>query len=223
MLPDDVAALLSAYGLRSPRAEIARDAAGAVAAARAIGHPVALKLVSDTLTHKSDVGGVLLGLADDTAVAAGWERLVAALASHGRAEAMRGALVQPMVTGTFEAVIGMTLDSQFGPLLMAGLGGKWVELHHDVSFRLHPLTIEDATEMVDALRARVLFAGYRGAPAGDREAYEDALLRVSQLVGDRPEIVELDLNPVVVGAPGCGVTVVDARIRVSPSGAGPRA
>ncbi len=222
MPPDDVEALLVAYGLRTPPSQVATDVAGAVAAARAIGYPVALKLVSETLTHKSDVGGVRLGLADDAAVADGWARLVAALAVHGEVAAMRGGLVQPMVTGTFEAVIGMTLDPQFGPLLMAGLGGKWVELHHDVAFRLHPLTLEDATEMVDALRARVLFAGYRGAPAGDRAAFEDALLRVSRLVGDRPEIVELDLNPVVVGEPGCGVTAVDARVRVSGAEPAPR-
>jgi acyl-CoA synthetase (NDP forming) len=194
-----------------------------VAAARAVGYPVALKLVSDTLTHKSDVGGVLLGLADDAAVEAGYAKLVAALESRGQRAAMRGALIQPMVTGTFEAVIGMTLDPQFGPLLMAGLGGRLVELHHDVAFRLHPLTAEDATGMVDAIRARALFAGYRGAPAGDRDAFEDALLRVSRMVGDRPDIVELDLNPVVVKAPGRGVTTVDARVRLAPSDPGPRA
>ncbi len=216
MRPADVAALLAAYGLRTPAERVATDVAGAVAAAREVGYPVALKLVSDTLTHKSDVGGVLLGLKDDAAVEAGFAGIVAAMTAHGQAAAMRGVLIQPMVTGTFEAVIGMTLDPQFGPLLMAGLGGRLVELHHDVSFRLHPLTVEDATSMVDAMRARALFAGYRGAPAGDRAAFEDAVLRVSRLVGDRADITELDLNPVVVGAPGRGVTVVDARVRLAP-------
>jgi acetyltransferase len=133
---------------------------------------------------------------------------------------MRGALVQAMVRGTLEAVIGMTLDPQFGPLLMAGLGGTRVEIHKDVAFRLHPLTIEDARAMVDALRARPLFDGYRGAPAADRDAFEDALLRVSRLVGDHPAIAELDLNPVVVGAPGQGAIALDARVRLA---TGPRA
>jgi len=127
---------------------------------------------------------------------------------------MQGALVQEMVTSGFEGVIGMTQDPQFGPLLMAGLGGKLVEIHKDVQFRLHPLTEQDAASMVDALRSRPLLDGYRDAPPADRAAFVDALLRVSCLVGDLPEIQELDLNPVAVLAPGAGVVIVDARMRV---------
>ncbi len=215
MEPDEVESLLAAYGLAAPASRVARDAASAVAAARAIGYPVALKLVSATLSHKSDVGGVVLDLADDLAVEQAFAAMAAGLVERGQGTAMQGALVQAMVKGPLEAVIGMTLDPQFGPLLMAGLGGTRVEIHKDVAFRLHPLTAEDAAAMVDALRSRPLFDGYRGAPPADRPAFEEALLRVSRMVGDRPEIAELDLNPVVVRGLGAGVVALDARIRLA--------
>jgi acyl-CoA synthetase (NDP forming) len=190
-----------------------------VAAARAIGYPVALKLVSRTITHKSDVGGVALDLADDAAVLRAATEMQAGLAALGRAGELEGFLVQAMVTPAYEGVIGMTQDPQFGPLLMAGLGGTRVEIHRDVAFRLHPLHKEDAEAMLDGLRSRPLFDGYRAAPPADRVAFAEAILRVSALVTDLPELAELDLNPVAVLEPGRGVRVVDARMRVLPDGA----
>jgi len=215
--PGAVSAILAAYGLHGAREREATDAEAAVRAAAAIGYPVALKLVSRTITHKSDVGGVALGLKDDDAVRRACGEVRARLEALGRENELDGFLVQEMVTASYEGVIGMTQDPQFGPLLMAGLGGTRVEIHRDVAFRLHPLHPEDAAAMLDGLRSRPLFDGYRGSPRADRAAYEDALLRVSALVGDLPELLELDLNPVAVLEPGRGVRVVDARIRVRPN------
>ncbi|MEP7027917.1 MAG: acetate--CoA ligase family protein, partial [Candidatus Eisenbacteria bacterium] len=212
--PAAVAEVLTAYGLNGAPERVAHDADQAAAAADALGYPVALKLVSATITHKSDVGGVILALEDAASVREAYGVLERRLSDLGRAGEFEGALVQRMIGAAYEGAIGMTLDPQFGPLLMAGLGGTLLEIHKDVAFRLHPLAREDAASMVESLRSRPLFDGYRAAAAADRAAFVDAILRVSALVGDLPEIVELDLNPVAVLAPGRGAIVVDARIRV---------
>jgi acetyltransferase len=157
---------------------------------------------------------VALGLLDDAAVRAAALAMRARLAALGKDGELDGFLVQSMVTPAYEGVIGMTQDPQFGPLLMAGLGGTKVEIHRDVAFRLHPLHREDAHAMIEGLRSRPLFEGFRSAPPADRAAFEEAILRVSALVTAAPGIAELDLNPVAVLAPGRGVRVVDARIRV---------
>ncbi len=214
--PATVAAILAAYGLHGAAEALAKDADEAVRRAGEIGYPVALKMVSKTITHKSDVGGVVLGLEDGDAVRAACASVRARLAAMGREKELDGFQVQAMVTPVYEGVIGMTQDPQFGPLLMAGLGGTRVELHRDVAFRLHPLRPEDAASMLDGLRSRPLLEGFRGSSPADRPAFEDALQRVSALVGDLPELLELDLNPVAVLEPGRGVRVVDARMRVAP-------
>jgi acyl-CoA synthetase (NDP forming) len=125
-----------------------------------------------------------------------------------------GAIVQEFVDGGHEVLIGMTLDPSFGPLIVFGLGGVFVELIGDVAFRIHPLTDLDAQEMISDVRSSKLLDGYRGGEAGDVEAVAEALLRVSALIEDFPEIQEMDLNPVKVAQPGEGLSVVDARIRV---------
>jgi acyl-CoA synthetase (NDP forming) len=119
-----------------------------------------------------------------------------------------------MVREGIETILGMTRDPSFGPLLMFGMGGVQVELIQDVVFRVHPLTDRDAGEMVRGVKGAPRFDGYRGAPAGDRAALEEVLLRVSQLCGDHPEIVEMDLNPLTVLEPGRGCVVIDARVAV---------
>jgi acyl-CoA synthetase (NDP forming) len=123
-------------------------------------------------------------------------------------------IVQPMVTTGAEAVIGMTRDPVFGPLVMFGLGGVHVEVLRDVMFRIHPLTDRDASEMVRGIRGVALLQGYRGAPRADMAALEEAILRVSQLAGDFPEVVEMDLNPLRVHEQGQGCEVLDARVAV---------
>ena len=212
--PAEVRALLGAYGIASPEQAVATDADAAVAAARRIGFPVAVKLVSDAVTHKSEVGGVVLDVADESGVRAAFTGIAARLRTAGQARDMQGVAVQAMVRDGIEAIVGVTHDPSFGPMLMFGLGGTQVELLKDVVFRLPPITDLDAAEMVRAPRGFPLLEGYRGGPAADIAALETLLLRVSQLVGDHPEIVEMDLNPIKALAPGRGCRVVDARVAV---------
>jgi len=208
--PDDVEALLRAYGLAMPRSAVVATADDAVAAAAAMGGPVVLKVISESALHKSDVGGVALDLEGEQAVREGYAAVTAAVADPD------GVLVQQYVEGGHEVLIGMTEDPNFGPLIVFGLGGVFVELIGDVAFRIHPLTDLDAIEMIGEVKSAQLLAGYRGGPAGDVAAVREALLRVSALVADIPEIIEMDMNPVKVDKPGRGLSVVDARIRVRP-------
>ena len=213
--PAAVRELLAAYGIAMPESAIATSADQTAEAAQRIGFPVAIKLVSDTITHKSDVGGVVLDVRDADAARGAWEAIAARLKQAGRAGEMQGVLVQPMARDGVETIVGMTRDPSFGPLLMFGLGGIQAELLKDVLFRLPPLTDRDATEMVGGIRGARLLEGYRGAPPSDRAALEELLQRVSQLVGDQPTLVEMDLNPVLVRPAGRGCLVLDARIAVS--------
>ena len=182
----------------------------AIAAAAGLGGPVVLKVISDSALHKSDVGGVVLNVEGDDEVREAYSAVTAAV------DDADGVLIQQYVEGGHEVLIGMTEDPNFGPLLVFGLGGVFVELIGDVAFRIHPLTDLDAAEMIDEVKSAQLLAGYRGGPAGDVPAVREALLRVSALVADLPEIVEMDMNPVKVAEPGSGLSVVDARIKVRP-------
>jgi acetyl coenzyme A synthetase (ADP forming)-like protein len=212
---DEVRRLLGAYGIATPGHALATTASEARSAARHIGFPVAVKLVSDTITHKSDVGGVVLDVRSEAEAFEAFRAIERRLEEQGRAGEMAGVAVQQMVREGVEVVVGVTLDPAFGPLLMFGLGGVHVELLRDVSFRVHPLTTRDAREMVRALRGYPLLEGYRGAPPADVKALEEVLLRVSQLAGDQPDIIEMDLNPLKVLPPGRGCVAVDARVAVA--------
>jgi acyl-CoA synthetase (NDP forming) len=205
---DEVEALLAAAGLALPRSRLVTDEESAVTAAAAIGGPVVLKVVAPSALHKSDVGGVLLNLEGDRVVAEGFRRVWNAVPDP------EAVLVQEMVAGGHEVLIGMTEDPNFGALIVFGMGGVLVELLDDVAFRIHPLTGTEARSMILSIRTSRLLQGYRNLPLGDLDALEEALLRVSALVNLVPEMVELDLNPVKVLAPGEGVRPVDARIRV---------
>ena len=205
-------ALLAAYGLPTPATRLALTAQEAAAMAAAIGFPVALKLISPDLLHKTDVGGVLLDVRDADAARAGFEAIMArarAAQPHAR---LRGVLIQQMLRGGQEVIIGVQRDPTFGPLVMFGLGGILVEVLADVSFRLAPLARQDAEEMIAEVRSARLLDGVRGQPPADRAALVDALLRVSQLAVDHPQISELDINPLLVMPAGHGVVAVDARV-----------
>ena len=208
--PDEVGEVLAAAGLPLPGATVVFDEDGAVKAAALLGGPVALKVVAPSAVHKSDVGGVLLNLEGEEAVRKGFQQVWAAVSDP------QGVQVQEMISGGHEVLIGMTEDSNFGPLIVFGMGGVLVELLGDVAFRIHPLTDADARAMVLSIRTSRLLQGYRNLPLGDVEALEEALLRVSALITALPEMIELDLNPVKVLPPGQGVRPVDARIRVAP-------
>jgi acyl-CoA synthetase (NDP forming) len=207
--------VLRLTGLPIPPGGVAETAEQAAAVAREIGFPVAVKLASRRLVHKTESGGVHLHLNDEAAVRDAYNAIWKRLASDGHFDAMDGVLVQQMMSGT-ELMVGMVADPAFGPLIAFGLGGIHVEILGDASFRVTPLTDRDAHEMVRSIRGYRLFDGYRGHPAADVPAMDEILLRVSRLVEEVPEIVELDLNPVFALMPGEGCRIADARIRVKP-------
>jgi acetyltransferase len=208
---DAVEAVLDSYRLSIPVSGVAGSEEEAITIAADIDGPVVLKVISPSALHKSDVGGVVVGVVGSDEVGAAYRQVIAAVPD---AEA---ALVQEYIAGDHEVLIGMVEDPNFGPLVVFGLGGVFVELIGDVAFRIHPLTDVDAGEMIQDVKSARLLEGYRGAVPGDVEAVEEALLRVSAMIEDLPEIDEMDLNPVKVRPPGEGVAVVDARIRVKPT------
>jgi acetate---CoA ligase (ADP-forming) len=210
--PGEVSELLGAYGIATPKSRTASSAEECAEAARQIGFPVVIKLVSETITHKSDVGGVILDVRNEREAREAFESIARQLDQANRRSEMSGVLVQPMLRDGIEAIVGVTHDPSFGPLMMFGLGGVHVELLKDVVFRLHPLTDRDAHEMIREVRGFPLLEGYRGAPAADIAALEQTLLRVSQLLEVHPDIVEMDLNPVQVRTQGNGCMVLDARV-----------
>jgi acetyl coenzyme A synthetase (ADP forming)-like protein len=213
---EQCAAVLGAYGIRSAPVLFARSARGAVAAARKLRLPVAIKLASATITHKTDVGGVVLNVRSLAEVERGYKTIRDRLNALGRLDEMQGVTVQAMVEDGVEVIVGVTQDRNFGPLVMLGLGGTLVELVKDVQVRIQPLTDADARDMVRTIKGHRLLQGWRGAPPADVAALEDLLLRVSAMAGDIPEIAELDLNPVRVLGQGQGAIVVDARILLRP-------
>jgi acyl-CoA synthetase (NDP forming) len=206
--PDETEAVLGAYGLVVPGSGVATTEEEALAIAGGFDGPAVLKVISPSALHKSDVGGVVVGVEGPDQVVAAYRQVTAAV------DDAEGVLIQEFVAGDHEVLIGMVEDPNFGPLIVFGIGGVFVELIGDVAFRIQPLTDADAAEMIQDVKSAPLLAGYRGAPAADVAGVAEALLRVSAMIEDLPEIVEMDLNPVKVGPPGAGTTVVDARIRV---------
>ncbi len=181
--------------------------------AERIGYPLVAKIISPDVIHKSDVGGIVMGLRSAAEVEASGQPAQEPDGGTGQTSST-AILLQREVTEGIEALVGVTTDPTFGPLVVCGLGGVTVELVKDVAFRLHPVTDVDAAEMVAALRSSPLLDGYRGAPAGDRSALIAIVRKISALIEIVPEIIELDLNPVKVLAPGKGAIVIDARMRV---------
>ena len=208
--------VLIRMGLPVAPGGVATSADEAAEMAKRIGFPVAVKLASHLIVHKTEMGSIFLNLHDEAVVRQAYEAIRQRLAQEDRLEAMEGVLVQPMVSGGVEIMVGVTTDPVFGPLIGFGLGGVHVEILGDVRFRITPLTDRDASEMVREIRGYRLLEGYRGHAPADVEALEETLLRVSQLVDEIPEISELDLNPIFAFPPGQGCQIVDARMRVVP-------
>ncbi len=208
-------ALLATMNLPLAQGGIAATAEEAVKVARELGYPVVVKLASHTILHKTEIDGVRLNLTDEQAVRDAFEAIRARLAQKGKPDAMEGVLVQPLISGGVEVMVGMTRDPLFGPLIAFGLGGIHVEILGDVQFRVAPLTGGDAAQMVREIQGYRLLQGYRGKPAVDIGAMEEVLLRISRLVETIPEIEELDLNPIIALPAGQGCKIVDARIKVA--------
>jgi acetyl coenzyme A synthetase (ADP forming)-like protein len=198
----------------APLEQVAPDAERAVAAAARLGYPVVVKAVAAGLLHKTDAGGVALGLNHSAAVREAVDLMASRLRDAGHE--LEGLVVQRQVEGGVEAIVGVTLDPSLGPLLVAGLGGVQVELQRDVAFRVTPVSDVDAAEMIASLRAFKLLYGFRGSPVADREALLDVIQRLSALAEAVPELVELELNPLKVLPLGQGAVAVDARMRLSP-------
>ena len=207
--------VISAYGFRLPKSTLAPDAAAAVAAAKETGFPVVMKISSPDILHKSDVGGVKVGLKDEAEVADAFTDMMKRVARRQPDADIHGVLVQEMIGGGKEVILGMTRDPQFGPMLMFGLGGIYVEVLKDVAFRIAPLTAADANAMIQSIRSIALLKGARGEAASDLDAIRAGLLRLSRLVTDFPEIVELDVNPFSVFARGEGAVAIDARLTLA--------
>jgi acyl-CoA synthetase (NDP forming) len=208
---DEIKKMLACYGIRVVETSLAKTEAEAVKVASEMGYPVAVKLASETISHKTDVGGVALNLKSDDEVEKAFEDIREKLREIGREDEMNGVIIQGMVRGGIEAIVGVTQDPLFGPLIMFGVGGIYAELLNDVVVKLHPLTDLDAKELIGSVKMSKLFSGFRGAPPSDTASLEDLLLRISALVEDTPELAEMDLNPVKVMAEGKGYWVVDAR------------
>ena len=208
LTPVEAQDVLMAMGIAVPESRVALSEGDAIVAARELGFPVAIKAIGPDIVHKTEVGGVRLGIADEDSVRTAVRHLQAHLGAR-----LTGILIQPMVATGVEILIGGLQDPTFGPLVLCGSGGVLVDLIADSVFRLHPLTDVDALEMVSTMKGAALLRGHRGAPPADEAALREALLRVSVLMDLCPEIQELDINPIEVFE--TGVCAVDVRIRVA--------
>lgn len=209
-------ALLEAYGIRFPAHGHARNGEEAVAIAEKIGYPVVLKVASGDISHKTDVGGVAVDLTDAPSLRAAFETMRATLAVKAPKARIDGYEVEQQVPAGPEVLLGLQRNPLFGPVLVFGLGGIYVEALKDVTFRLAPMVTLSARHMVQSVRGFPVLQGMRGAPPGDLPALYEAIERVSQLATDLPEVSELDINPMIVRPEGKGVYAVDARVVLGP-------
>ena len=207
---------LKEAGIPVVEGKLARTKREAISLSREMGFPVVLKVISPEVIHKSDSGGVKLGLKNVTQVGNAYSEMISTVRQYYPKAKIQGVSVQKMARPGVEVIIGMTKDAQFGPVLMFGLGGILVEVLKDVSFRVVPLAKRDAREMIKEIKGYPLLEGYRGQEAADVPFLEDLLMKVSDFVDRTPEIKELDLNPIF--AYKDGAVAVDARIILEPSG-----
>ncbi|GAB4244060.1 MAG: acetate--CoA ligase [Thermoleophilia bacterium] len=211
-------AILGAYDFHIPEGGIARSGDEAVEMAERIGFPVAMKVVSQDIVHKSDVGGVKINLGNKQAVRDAYDLMMLRIPQVAPDARIDGVYVEEMASPGLEVILGMTRDPQFGPMLMFGLGGIFVEVMKDVTFHLAPITAEEAMQMLRSTRSYALLEGARGRSGVDLSAIAGGLQRISQLVTDFPQIAELDINPFIVGEMGTEPVVADARITLGEAG-----
>lgn len=204
--------LLQAYGIPLVPAERAGSAAEAVTAAAMLGFPVVMKVISPDILHKSDVGGIRLNLASPAAVETAYAQMMQELQARAPQARIEGVLVEPVAARGQEVILGMKRDPGFGPLLMFGLGGIYVELFKDVAFRVAPIGQEEAHQMIRETAAGKLLTGFRGQPVADLSAVVDSLCRLGQLALDFPQFSEIEINPLQVFPEGHGALALDARV-----------
>jgi acetyl-CoA synthetase (ADP-forming) len=198
------------YDIPVTKFKLAKNEEEAVKCAATIGFPVVLKIVSPDIIHKSDMGGVIIGIKNQRDVRNSYKQIVRNVKKHNPDAKIAGILVQEMAPSGTEVIVGSIKDPQFGPAIMFGLGGVFVEVLKDVTFRIAPITEDEASEMISEVKAYPLLKGYRNTPPADLKAITKILVNTSKLVMDHPEIKELDLNPIMVYEKGA--KTVDARI-----------
>lgn len=205
--------VLKAYGLPVPEEKLAKTLDEAIKYANEIGYPVAMKLMSPQILHKSDAKVVMLNIKNDEELKKKWEEIHENARKYRPDAEILGVLIAPMLKPGREIIIGVTEDPQFGHAIMFGLGGIFVEILKDVTFRIIPIEEKDAWEMIRSIKGCPILAGARGEPPADMKAIVDMMLKVSQLVDDLKDYIkEMDLNPVFVYPEGEGAVIVDARI-----------
>ena len=202
--------LFAMYDMPVTKIYVAKTEDEAVKAANDIGYPIVLKIVSPQILHKSDAGGVIVGVNDDQGIRDGYNTIIKNAKNYKSDAEITGILVQEMAPKGTEIIVGSTTDPTFGPTLMFGLGGIFVEILKDVSFRVAPIELVDAREMVDEIKARKILEGARGMPPVDKDTLADILHKTSKMLMECPEIKEIDMNPIL--AYPDGARVVDARI-----------
>ncbi|MCF6148398.1 MAG: CoA-binding protein [Candidatus Kuenenia sp.] len=209
--------VISSYGFTIPKSIIAASETEATKAAKAIGYPVVMKISSPDILHKSDIGGVIVGVKNEQEVKGHFSDIMRKARHHMPEAELKGIMIQQMVAGGKETVLGVSHDPQFGHLIMFGLGGIYVEVLKDVTFRIAPVDKNEAREMIQEIRSFPLLRGVRGEKSVDMDAIVENILRLSQLVTDFPEIIEMDINPLVVFPEGNGAIAIDARIAIHAS------
>jgi acetyltransferase len=213
---EEAIGILAAFGFPVLPFGIATSGADAAAIGERIGYPVVLKVSSEAIVHKFDVGGVVVGVRDGREAAAAYERIVAASSAAFPGAEIRGVYVQKMVAGGEEVILGLKEDPSFGPVIMFGLGGIFVEIFKDVRFRVAPVGPASATAMVREIHAFRMLAGARGKARRDVAAIEECIQRLSFMAVECPGIAELDINPLIVRDEGQGAFVADARVLLQP-------
>jgi len=214
LLEHEAKEVVKSYGISVAPTKLAINEDEAIEIARRFGYPVVLKIASPDITHKSDVGGVIMNLKSDEEVAEAFRTIISNVRRYAPTASVYGIVVQKMVPKGREVIVGATKDTTFGHIIMFGLGGIYTELFKDVSFRLTPLTLYEAREMVAETKAYMLLRGFRGEPPADINSIINVLLRVSKLVTDIPQIAEMDINPLFVYEEGVGAAAVDVKIVV---------
>lgn len=213
LLEPEAKAVCLEYGIPTPRFQVATTVESAAAYAEELGYPVVLKIVSPEIVHKTDVGGVVVGLSSSDAVKSAYLRIMENVRASRPEARLIGILVQKMAEESTEVIVGSVNDPQFGHTILFGLGGIFVEVLKDVAFRIAPLQEHDAREMIREIKGYSILAGYRGHPRADEDAIVNIILSASRLVTENHQIEQMDLNPAMVYERGA--TVVDARIMLS--------
>ena len=213
LLEPEAKAICLAYGIPTPRFELATSPENAAACAEKMGYPVVLKIVSPEIVHKTEVGGVVVGLSSSDAVESACRRIIETVGTSRPDARVLGVLVQKMAPESTQVIVGSVNDPQFGHTILFGLGGVFVEILKDVAFRIAPLEERDAREMIQEIRGYSVLAGYRGSPPADQDAIVNLILCASRLVTENPQIEQMDLNPTMVYEHG--VLVADARMLLS--------